>query len=157
MDSFDNTAKSPSQRRRACKFGVSRRRMKKVIRAEEARVASRLTALRPLPGESIDPDDRLGVLGDFEWFLTWRLKTGCGDLPLWCDGVNDLILSWQSPRTVSVSGTAFIGPEDDVSRGCKRFSLTGSLTLDSRGRRLKSYSLVLARGIERYLAIRQSN
>jgi hypothetical protein len=150
-------SQSPSYRRRARKLRCNRRQVKKVVRVEEARVAALLSSTRPRSDMSADSASYKDRLAALEGFLTWRLKIpGCKG-PLWCDGVHDLALTWQPSRTVSIKGTALIGPADDVSRGCRRFELAGFLILDSRGRRLTSYALTLARGTERYLATRQPN
>ena len=150
-------SQSPTYRKRVRKLKCNRRQVKKVVRGEEAYVATLLSSMRPRLGVSEDPASCMSLLAALEGFLAWRLKVARCTVPVWCDGVHDLALTWRSSRTVSIEGTAMIGPADDVSRGCKRFELIGSLTLDARGRRLTSYSLAICRGTERYLATRQPN
>ena len=145
---------SPSYRRRARKLKSNRRFAKKAIRVAERRVATSLASSRLQPTTS---DSLAWLPKELERLLTSRINIDAGVLPIWIDDVLDLGVSWLSARTASISGAAWLGPVGDASRGCKLFLLTGSITLESRGRRLKSYSLVLSRKSKRYIAKRQSN
>ena len=148
---------SPSYRRRARKLKSSRRLTKKVVRDAEGRVAARLASLRSRLGESVDREPYYCLLAELRHLLTWRLKIDASSRPIWIDDVLDVSLSWRSGRVVSIAGTAWVGPANDVSRGCKRFLLTGFASLDAKGRRLTTYTLVLSRKSKRYVAKRQSN
>jgi|CXWK01.1.fsa_nt_gi hypothetical protein len=145
---------SPSYRRRARKLKSNRRFAKKEVRAAERRVAASLASSRLQPTTS---DSLAWLPKELEWLLTSRINIDASALPIWIDDVLDLGVSWLSARTALISGAAWLGPANDVARGCKRFLLTGSITLDSKGRRLTSYSLVLGRKSKRFIAKRQSN
>ena len=143
---------SPAYRRRIRRVHARRREMMKVIRRVEKRLAERLVSARDsASGVGVgQPDGSLSSA--WEWFLTWRLKLGVGSIRMWCDGVRDLRLTWVARHTVRVEGSALLGPAGETRRGCQVYDLKATVTVNARGRRLRTYRIVLTRGSDELVA-----
>jgi hypothetical protein len=144
--------KSREYRRRMRKLYSNKREMKKVIRKQEAQLAKSFAELEL---EGISPSVELTNIGSLEgameWFLTWRLKLGHYPYIMWCDGVQDLLVTPVGRRSYYVEAEVWIGPEADtnVERLC---GLKGTITLNQRLNKLRSYRLYIADEERMYVA-----
>lgn len=95
------------------KIYASKRLTNKMIRAHEQTLAHRIFNKEKYA--LVHPRNSNSIENAFEWFLSWRLKRS--DYPdiLWCDGAEDINITWQSQRDFSFTAKVRVGSENDVS------------------------------------------
>ena len=114
-------------------FYSSKMRIKRKVLRMEREAALRLNALFC---EGLPLNDQQ-FASDLEWLLTWKLKTGCCEEFMWCDGVEFENIELQGSRSIRFEGSVWIGPErnDDLFE----VRVLSEMTLKPSGKAFKSY------------------
>ena len=139
---------SRAYRRLMRKLYSNRRAMKKMIRKHEDRVAIGLASLDLRSTRHSTGSAALAM--DMEMFLSWRLNLGRYACHMWCDGVEDLLITPIDRRAYYVEAKACIYPVltsdlSDLSEPTSGveglWELKGTLILNSRLDKLRSYEI----------------
>lgn len=137
---------SRKNRRRMKKLYSNRRAMKRMVLKQEEPLAH---SLDNLPKSAADETSLFELKSNMEWFLTWRLKLADFPETMWCDGVQDLRLTWEGRRSCRIFAKIWIGPERDT-KIMYLTELSGTITLSQNRRGLKGYRLEVQDGGRTY-------
>jgi len=128
--------------------------MKKEIRRQERIFA--IFIVRSMQSDGVVGDDQAQRLETaLEYFLTWRLKLGCGPQLLWCDGTSAVQLNALSPNEYCIEGKARIGPEGGNAEDLFPVDFLGTIRIDASRSSLKAYHLVFS-GVGNRLVARKA-
>ncbi|WP_236547247.1 hypothetical protein, partial [Alteromonas sp. KUL150] len=119
----------------------SNRRLKKCALRQERHLAKVLALVLGL-------SDNKGIKkpylpGAFEFFLTWKLKTGCCPNRMWCSDLEQLKLKRLGERNIAFKSDIWIGLEAGDNRTSKGY-ITGEIEIKSTYKELKRYNMVIS-------------
>jgi hypothetical protein len=116
------------------------RRMRAVMTGKHRYLSRHMS--RPIPRSGLRLQDI------FEFFLTWRVKFGCSNRSLWCDGVYELVIARTRRGCLTVTGIAYIcdGRIPNSHRHPHKMRLSGVMRVASKGKGFSGYALSM-RGV----------
>ncbi len=130
------------QRIYSSKMRVSRR----VLRVEKE-------VAKALSGYLIDLEcsEIACLASEFEWFFSWKFKTGCAPELLWCDGVESIKLQRVGKYSFQIHANLWIGPESNTEKLSKE-KVEGLMVLRPSGKQFKSYTFKVSYGDSEFIA-----
>ena len=131
------------------KLYSSKRRLKKRVLRLERFVAQSVAIYLEIPCPNTDKAPRLS--SDLEWLLTWKLKTGCCPIIMWCDGLENLKMRKVGKYRMAFKSDIWIGPEDG-SGNTSKGTITGETTIRHTAKCLKSYNMEIRHEGATYIA-----
>lgn len=144
----DDTESEGKRAKKIAKIYASRRLKKIVIRRVERHLARDICLLRA--GTKHSQGELQMVRSDLEWLITWQIKDCPNQPPLWCDGVENLVISTSDGLRFQLRGEATIGPESDITH-LYQCPLEGSFVLSRNLKEIKQYRLRLTDNAHFYL------
>jgi len=116
-------------------YQQSRRRLNNCIRRSEGRIALGLAKSRW---------HKKSLENDLEWLVTWAIKKANTQEPMWCGSTKILDLKRLQKKRFSISAIADIGFESDPNNSLSSAQVSGVITLNGHGNKLKTYHLIVA-------------